>query len=213
MATAAPVPTVPRIQVFQNHGFFLTPQGATGVEAIVYLPVYNAALRQKQERDGLKLLSTVRGELTGGGDDKLVIEPPSDDMIRYVITELERRQEAERERMQLEAREIQDALDAKEYEGKERTLYATRRRQLEARARNLAAGIPSFTRLKRYFVNEHRIRLVQEIPASTRRALESINVEQQWQTLSEDLTSEMEGKPARAKAPAKAKSDAELVGA
>lgn len=188
MATrATQTATLPRVQVWHNHAFYLRPDGATGPEAIVYLPAFNDRVRQGYVRKGLKLLSRCSGDLSEKGENELRIEPPDDDTIRMAIEAIASRQAAVRAELEEEIADVELGLKEGAWEGKERGIYAQKLRQLKAKIKVLEDGVPEFNRLKLYFINEHRMRIVQKVPAATRAALANMALESQWSQLGEEI--------------------------
>lgn len=177
----------PTTQVLKNYGWYMDPYGATGAEAIVYLPAYNAQIRASQQKGGLRLLSQCSGEMMGSGEEKLIIEPPTIETCTWICDELKRRQGDQRDEWQERVDEIQEKLDANGFDGKERAQHANVVRQLKHRINTLKDGIPTPTALMRFFIQEHTIRLGMEISADMRASLAAVNIESQWKQIGADL--------------------------
>lgn len=170
---------LPVVKVDGLFGFYLRPDGASGGEAIVYLPAFNAEVREQYAKKGLKLLSDIRGDFSQKGEGGLQTGPPSDEMIDFAVQEIQSRVKGELARMKADL-EATEGFLAEQLDSDERKLYQQRKRQLEKRIRDLKDEQPTFDELRQHFIREHRVRLQRAIPPNIRNAIAAMEEEQRW---------------------------------
>jgi hypothetical protein len=163
------------------YAFYLHPKGSAGTEAICYLPAFNHWMRDRLTSRGFRLISQITGDFSEGNSSQggsLRVEPPSDDVVRAMIAELESRIEADGERLQGEIAQTKERME--DTEAKERGIYRQRLKQLEREWKSLGKHIPTFEQAKVFFVRVHRAQLRAKInPAIVAQQLVMAE-EQQW---------------------------------
>lgn len=161
---------LPNVRVCINYGFYLAPTGATGSEAIVYLPAYDDYVRNHYQRKGFVLLSECEGD-SAATANPLVIRPPSDATIRAMIRTLKDRLPEEMAKINGLERQVKEDIKDELLEPKERRVWRGKLRGLVRLRKELEGGIPSFAEAKAFFLREYRIRISLAQSQDVRRSL------------------------------------------
>jgi hypothetical protein len=155
---------------------WLHPKDAIGVEALCYLPAFNAEIRELYEKKGFVLLNRVDGAL----DRKnLRIEPPTNATIAWVVETLRDRLAAEYAATEAELKRTERAIRRTR---KEDILNQQEERleQLKDRLATLERDLPTFKTLKTFFVRVHEAHLKSSVDANLQDVVNAIIANQRW---------------------------------
>jgi hypothetical protein len=191
---------LPGVMVQENNGYYLRPDSAVGSSAVVYLPAYNAVVRDRYIKKGFVLLSEAEGDFSEKGAAGLRIGPPTDSTIRNMVEALKSRQQAEEDRLQIEIDETQSLLKDNLLDSDDRRLHMQRLRQLKRLKTQVSLDCPSFNEAKSYFYREHRARLAESVPPDFRAGVAAMMQEQSWATMQSKVDEELETEYAAATA-------------
>jgi hypothetical protein len=180
-----------KVTVHRGYGFYLGPDSSAGFEAIVYLPAYNNSVRIRYQRKGFKLLNEAWGEFNQGGDEALVIKPPTDDTINMAVEEMQSRLAAEKQRTKGEIEYYEAAAEDAMLDTDFKKLLRLKIRALNARYGRLDAAVPTFAQLKTLTFRAHRMALAQDVDPAVRTAVERLVEERQWASATDELQEEV----------------------
>ncbi len=187
-----PAPIQMKFMVSRGYGFYLKPHaGPAGAEAIAYLPMYNNSVRNRYIRKGFKQLNVAHGEFNGGGDETLVLKPPTDETIEEVVEELRNRLEQEADDIQTEMGYYTEMAEDSMLDGDFKRLLREKIRALKARFEHIDKSVPTTAMLKSLFYREHRMTLAMDVDPQVRSAVERLVEERQWASVSDELQLEV----------------------
>jgi len=183
---------LPAYRVDRYGVWYLAPWGGTAREALVYLPGFNDAVRQRMVRKGFKLLSQAVGDFSERGENALRIGPPTDEAIQEVIDELRRRRPSTIEALKDEVEEANLILKDALADADEKKVYRRRLRQLKKLIAEAEADEPNEAELRAFFYREQAERAAISVPLSYRQAVAAAQQERFWRSQIEEAEAEVE---------------------
>jgi hypothetical protein len=201
------MPKLPwRITPDPTCAFYLRPRGSAGSEAIVYLPAFNHAMRDKYTGKGYWLLSEVGGDFSDKSAP-LRVQPPREEMVRNMLVELDSRIMADGESITEQIEQCKEKME--DTEARERGIYRLRLKGLEREFKSLGTHVPTFEQAMSFFVRVHRAQLKAKISPAIVQQQAVMAEDQEWAGLQRVLDGQIREAIITAEPSAKPKKEAE----